>query len=195
MNIGRKKILALVLCLAITVSAVYASSQIFWSKTLTHTITIHGITADLLNATFEGYDQKQVALDLSSDNTVALTIYAENFYFLWLNWTWTSPAPGLTVTMNGTYYLAYRENIYSSGTYNRFLPNATSPVLINIPTNTSYVVDKTQMMYTVLTIPPFNSGDTGTIGHCLVLTFDFQAELGTLPGSYPLNLRVDMGHT
>ena len=173
----------------ISIMAISAvSAVIYFNRTIHHGFSVTGIQADVLNPSFAGYNAKQVASDLTN-NQVALTIYAENFYDVWLNVTWSSDAVGLAVTMTGQYYEAYWYNGAGlpGGSVGEFDANGTS---FAVPMNTEYVVMKHNMMWQTLVQPPTG---TGNMGGCLVLTFSLDTEQVLVPGSYDLALTFQMG--
>ena len=136
----------------------------YWSRTIQHNITVIGIEAELLEASFNGYDQKIVATQLTND-MVAVVIYQENFNDIWLNVSWTSAAVGLDAEIIGQYYDVFWGWSTSDGNVPIFIPFAT-PFTIN---NTeSFVVDKSKMMLVELTKA---IGDNGNHGYCLVVSF------------------------
>jgi hypothetical protein len=164
---NRKKILlyAFLMCL-LTVGTVAA--QIYWSRTIVHEINVYGINAELLKPDVHGYLDKYVATSLYGGQ-VALVINAENFYDVWLNVTFSSAAAGLQVHATGQYYLC------SAWTG----PFTFDPQGSTFDVTGYHVIDKTKMMY--------------ANGGALVISFAFDTELVTLPGSYTVNLRFEMG--
>jgi len=136
---------------------------------------VTGIDAELLGPDYDSYAAKTIATSLSDDK-VALTIYAENFYEVWLDITATSAAEGLVVTATGQYYEVWWQSIIEG----QFLPVGDSFDVMGY-----HVVDKTQMMWDV--------PSTTTIGGCMVITFVFNTELVTVPGDYTVDLLFQMG--
>lgn len=164
---NRKKVLifTLVLCL-LAVGTVAA--QIYWNRTITHEINVYGIDAELLVPDVYGYLDKIVATSLTNGK-VALVIYAENFYDIWLNITFTSAAQGLNVYAVGQYYKLTQPGPFS------FDPDGPTFDIMGY-----HVIDKTRVMY-------------GNPGGALVVAFTFDTELVTVPGAYQVNLRFEMG--
>lgn len=139
-------------------------AKVFWTQTIHHNLDVIGIEADLLVPTVDGFLTKAHATDLTN-NKVGLTIYAENFYDIWLNITFTSDAEGLAVTASGQYY-------QMQGIQN--VPMGSPFDIMGY-----HVIDKTQMMY-------------ATNGW-LIVTFTFDTELVTTPGAYSADLLFQMG--
>jgi hypothetical protein len=167
-----------ILLLLIVVAAVgtVTTAQVYWSKTLNHSITVSGIDADLLvPLNYEAYKAKTTTADLVS-NKVFLTIYQENFQNLWLRISFTGPT-GLSVSVTGQYY-----EIGNFGGR----PYFTDPLraAFSIQVNTEQPVNKTAMMY---------KNPEGQIGYALLLSFAFNTEAITNPGTYNVAIKFDLG--
>lgn len=173
----RKKILAAMLVVAILAVSTFAyAATIYWSRTIQHSVTILGIEAELLKPTYDDYRLKNVATQLT-DSKVVLTIYAENFYEIWLNITWTSGAEGLAVTASGEYVDVF----WHAGDQRGHVDPIGDPFDV-----TGYhVIDKTKMMYAY--------PEGATWGHGLLVTFTFDTEQVTIPGDYTVDLLFEMG--
>jgi hypothetical protein len=155
---------------------------------MTHTIRVVGIVGELLLPSFSGYDQKLIATDLTTENTIGLAIYKENFYNIWLNISAFHDVSGLVLTVTGQYYEAWLYK-YSSGTLVEHFEAVGDSFTFNA--NQSIVVDKTKMMYETIVAPGL--GEESNHGHCLVLTINFDTELVTEPNDYPVGLLFEMG--
>jgi hypothetical protein len=96
-----KKLLAVLLLSMIALAGV-AYAIIYWTRTITHNFTIIGINADLIEPTFNGYENKVIATDLLNSQ-IGIIAYKISGGNIWLNITVTSNCPGLTVSMQGQY--------------------------------------------------------------------------------------------
>ena len=172
----RKKILAVLTILGLVLASVAVyGAQVYWSRSLTKTITVEGIDAEILKPDGVSYKDKVKATALVNDK-VFITIYAENFVALFLNVSYTTDATGLNVLCSGQYV----EIQYSAGTYN----------VVNVGSSFDsmgyHTVDKTKMWWKL--------PDVGVLGcYALQLTFTFDSELVTTPGSYDVDLLFQMG--
>lgn len=162
-----RKLVAVVLCMVLVSSVGSAFAAIYWTRTIRHGISVTGISAELLGTTRDHYVGKVPATDLIN-NQVRFTIYAENFYNIWLNITFTSDAEGLVVDATGQY------QHYDSSSW--VFSNVGSPIVLNGYT----VIDKTQVMYAT-------SGS-------LLISFSFNTEGVTLPGNYNVDLLFQAGY-
>jgi len=169
----RKKTLAAVLAIFVVVASFGAyAGKIYWERQIQHNFKVVGIDAELLQPSLDGLKNKVVATSLDGNNKVALSIYAENFYDIALNVTWTSNAEGLNVSATGQYFRWYIPQ--SSWTLE---PQGSA---FQIPLNTQYVVDKAKMMWS-------------SAGYAMILTFTFDTEGVTVPGDYTVGLLFQMG--
>ena len=172
----KKKTYALVAALIVALSLLgVVIAKIYWTRSLTRSLTVIGIEAELLQPDAISYRDKVVATELVGDK-VFLTIYAENFYNVWLNLTWTTDAEGLDVNVEGQYFRV----LLQGGNYNlEYLGDPFDCEGYN-------VVDKTQMMWN---FPDANVLDA----YGLELRFEFDTELVTTPGDYTCDLTFEMG--
>lgn len=162
---NRKKILLYGLILGALLIGTVAA-QIYWNRTIVHEINVYGIDAELLVPDVYGYLDKIVANSLT-DGKVALVIYAENFYDIWLNITFSSAAQGLNVYATGQYYKFWQPGPFS------FDPDGPTFDIMGY-----HIIDKTKVMY-----------GTGA----LVVAFTFDTEFVTVPGTYQVHLSFQMG--
>ena len=177
----KKKALILLLVLVLAVTGVYGSLTVYWSRTIQgQTFRVLGISAELLNPDAISYRDKIVATSLT-DNQVALTIYEENFYNLWLVLNYSTNAEGLNVSVSGQYCVYYLSTIGSTPT----ISNVGSAFPMIFDNNT---IDKTKMMY----YAPTKNDDPKT-GGLLMLTFTVDTEFVTLPGDYNITYGFSMG--
>lgn len=188
-----KKMAITVLIASIIMTTTVMATYVYWTKTLEHNIVIKGIDAGLLEPSYLGMKNKIDAVDLTVENQVALTIYAENFYEIYLNVTVTSDCEGLIVTVNGQYYEAWAEEVNDVYSLPNFEPAGDS---FNIPLNTIYEVNKSKMVW--LELPAIDEdgvckGPTTDKSGCLVLTFNFDSELITTPCNCTTHLIFEMG--
>ena len=172
----KKKTLALVAALIMALSCLtVVIAKIYWTRTLTHDFTVIGIEAELLKPTGNDYLNKVVATALVDYKTFVV-IYAENFYNVWLNCTWTSDAVGLDVNVEGQYVSIE----YSGGVYN------VNPVGSPFDCEGYVEVDKTKMMW--------KAPGVGILGcGALQLTFDFDTEGVLTPSDYSCSMLFEMG--
>jgi len=172
----KKKTLALVAALIMALSCLtVVVAKIYWTRTLTHDFTVIGIEAELLKPTGNDYLNKVVATALVDYKTFVV-IFAENFYNIWLNCTWTSDAVGLDVNVEGQYVsIEYGAGVYQVKT-------------VGAPFDCEgyHEVDKTKMLWKM--------PDVGVLGcGALQLTFDFDTEGVTTPGDYSCDMKFEMG--
>jgi len=178
-----KKLLVVGLTSVLLASCIAAYAAIYFTRTITHNFRVVGIAGELLVPSFAGYIGKTVASDLTNEK-VALVIYAENFYNVWLNITMYHDVPNLVLTVSGQYYdLWYSAGVYPDPPIGHYEPSGSAFSFVNA---TSQTVDKTKMMWTPIT-------GLGIHAYCLVLTFVFDCELGVYPGDYSSTLRFEMG--
>mgnify|MGYP001485340122 CR=1 FL=1 len=172
----RKKTLALVAALIVALSLLtVVVAKIYWTRTLTHEFTVIGIEGELLRPTGPDYANKVVATSLVN-NKVFVTIYAENFYNIWLNCSWSSDAVGLDVNVEGQYV----EILYVSGEFT--VANVGSP----FDAEGYHTVDKTKMMW--------KAPGVGVLGcGALQLTYEFDTEGVLTPGDYSVEMLFEMG--
>jgi len=150
---------------------------IYWQRSIQYHFTVVGIDAELLQLGWVAYTSKTVATSLDVDNRVSLTIYAENFYNVWLNLTWSSAAEDLVVDATGQYYLVYEDG---GGLWHYEAQGDSFSIM-------GYnVVDKTRMMWSPST-------KTKPAGGLLMITFGFDTELVTIAGEYTVELLFQMG--
>lgn len=192
MEKNRKGHLLIAAALISIVAISGVSAVIYFNRTLHHGFSVIGITADILNPGFDGYDLKQVAGDLTN-NQVSLTIYSENFYNIWLNLTYTTNATGLRLNVTAQYYQVYWHTTNVNLGWTKMFVPLESPFEITL--GTPYTVNKTLMMYSPLVKPnlsPGNGGDSNT-GYCMVLSFVYDTEFITVPGNYDSALLFELG--
>ena len=176
----RKKILLLALVVAASLLTVVAA-QIYWERTINYNFEVIGVEAVLVPKTYDGYRLKTVATALDSNRQIILTVISENFEDLWLNITQTCNCTGLVVTAQGQYV-----DVYWTG------PSTGTIALVGSPFDVFgyHVVDKTKMMWK-------NPGNTVVVpqphGYGLLISFNFDTELVTLPGNYQSSLKFQMG--
>jgi hypothetical protein len=169
----RKKTLAAVLTIIVALASFAAyGAHVYWQRQIQHSFKVVGIDAELLIPSLDGLKNKVVATSLDGNNKVALSIYAENFYDIALNVTWTSNAEGLNVSATGQYFRWY-------------IPQSTWTLepqgsAFQIPLNTQYVVDKAKMMWSAT-------------GYAMIITFNFNTEGVLTPGDYTVDLAFQMG--
>lgn len=183
-----QKALIFVLALIFAVSGI-AAAQIYWTRNIQHGFTVIGIDAELLEPSFDGYDQQIITTQLTNDE-VMVVIIAENFHVVWLDVSWTSLAEGLTAEISGQYYDVYWHcigMIEGTHTYEKHF----DPIGESFQINEKTTVDKTQMMWTQIDYP---SGDADSNhGYCLVVSFAWDTELVTIPGDYTIDILFQMG--
>lgn len=175
-RIFHRKLVILALVILALGSISYAVARIYWSRTITYSFSVYGIDAELLVPTGDGYHNKAIATALDANNRISLTIIAENFYNIWLNITWTSNSQGLAVAATGQYWTYYYSHLAANPEYN---PTGSPFDVLGY-----HVIDKTQMMY---------HGGFDVNGGLLMITFSFDTELVTIPGSYQAHLLFEMG--
>jgi len=183
MKIG-KKLLVFIVALMLAVASAYAATTVYWTRTLPgQSFTVHGISAELFVPTAQAYHDKTVATGLTNEQ-VALSIYAENFYVLWLNMSYTTDCPsGLIVTVTGQYYAYYLSQSGSVPTISSV--GSAFPMVFSNQT-----IDKTKLMY----YAPTQNNDP-KVGGLLMLTFAIDTEGVMLPGNYAVSYTFEMGHT
>jgi hypothetical protein len=178
-----KKLLVIGLTSLLLASCITAYAFVYFSRTITHNFRVVGIAGELLVPSLDGYVNKNIATDLTNEK-VAVVIYAENFFFIWMNVTTYHDVQNLVLTVSGQYYdIWYSEGVYPNPPIQHFEPLGESFSFVN---GTSQTVDKTKMMWTPIT-------GLNIHAYCLVLTFVFDCELGVYPGDYSANLLVQMG--
>lgn len=168
----QKKPIVILMILLLLDSVGYAVAVTYWQRQITYNFSVVGINAEILNTGPDNYGGKAVASQLSASNQIQLVIYQENFHSIWLNLTWTSNALGFQVSATGQ-YLSWYHNPY---TWWESTPNGDVPDLMGY-----HVIDKTKMIW----------GDPS--GGALLITFSFNSELVTTPGSYAVILLFQMG--
>jgi len=192
LNTRLKKLCVFIVALLVAVAGVSAGAYIYWSRTIQYNFKVIGISADLLVPTFDGYDQKLEASNLT-DGKVALVILTENFHNIWLNVSYTSNATGLNITITHQYYKVYwlPSGSVGIGWYKRFEP--LNNTVYNDTPNQPFIVDKTKMTYVPLQKGYPDDPAPKNYGYCLIVTFTFDTEYITTPGNYGANLKFDMG--
>lgn len=170
----KKKNLALVLLLAICLVTVPVLAKVFWTRTVTKTLTIVGINAELLEPSVDGHTNKWVATELTPEDKIAITIYEENYYEIWLNLSWQTDLQDLIVSASGQYY-----HCFVFGGYGNYDPVGSA---FNIPMDTQYTVDKLNMMY-----------GTSEDGYMLEITFAWDTEACFELGDFDVALNFAMG--
>lgn len=193
MNIRKPKLsrgsLFGIIAVVLSITAlVFASSYVYWSRTIQYSFKVVGLNAELLIPDYADYAAQNQASNLTSSNQVALTILKENFYSIWLNITAIANTSGVVVSCTGQYYYA-QVNYGVSGEYT-FVPYNSTIFTVNM--NTTQTIDKVHMMYNTPSLPT-GGATVGTPGYCLVLTFSFNTELVTTPGNYGVALTFQMG--
>jgi len=191
MNVN-KKIASVALASLLLASCIAAYAIVYFQRTITHNFSVIGIQGELLVPTFGGYIGKVIASGLT-DGKVALVIYKENFYNVWLNVSTYSDAVGLNLTIQGQYWKAYwvgGSNPMTDPAQPYFEPVGSSFSFVN---GTSQVVDKTKMMWKLPVPNTSGSSLPSAPEYCLVLTFNFDTELVLEPGNYTSSLKFQMG--
>jgi hypothetical protein len=191
MNVN-KKIASVALVSVLLASALTVYAIIYFSRTLSHNFSVIGIQGELLVPTFGGYIGKVIASGLT-DGKVALVIYKENFYNIWLNVSTYSDAVGLNLTISGQTWKAYYiggSNPMTDPAQPYFEPVGSSFSFVN---GTSQVVDKARMMWKYPQTDTSGSSKPGPPEYCLVLTFNFDTELVLVPGNYSSQMKFQMG--
>jgi len=191
MNVN-KKIASIALVSLLLASCIAAYAIVYFQRTITHNFSVIGIQGELLVPTFGGYIGKVIASGLT-DGKVALVIYKENFYNIWLNVSTYSDAVGLNLTIQGQYWKAYwvgGSNPMTDPAQPYFEPVGSSFSFVN---GTSQVVDKTKMMWKYPQTDTSGASKPGPPEYCLVLSFNFDTELVLVPGNYSASMKFQMG--
>jgi len=165
----RRKLLLVLLALSTLAGVVVA--KIYWSRQATYSFSVIGIEAGLLQPDIAGYRSQIEVITLSANKKIGISIFRENFYSLWLNITWSSNAVGLGVAATGTYYY-----FVDPGTGWTMSPSGDLANALGYN-----VVDKTKMLW------------GASYGYMLVITFAFDTEAVTSPGTYTVNLLFQLG--
>jgi len=190
MNIN-KKMASIALVSLLLASCIAAYAVIYFTRTITHSFSVVGITGELLVPSFIGYTQKVIASGLTNGQ-VALVIYYENFYNIWLNVSTHTDAVGLNLTISGQYWQAYwvGSDLPMDPAQGYFEPVGSSFSFVN---GTSQVIDKTMMMWRYPQKVTSQMSKPGPPEYCLVLTFNFDTELVLEPGDYSSQMLFQMG--
>lgn len=175
-----KKLLVFIVALFFAVGLIGA--EIYWTRNIQHNINIIGIAAELIEPTFEGYDQKLVTTQLH-DGKIAVVIIAEDFYDIYLNVSWTCDAEGIAIDVRGQYYELYWFWNNAQGKHIPMFSPLDTPFIIN--NAEAWVVDKSKMMLVDITKP---SAADSNHGYCLVVSLVWDAHLVTLPGNYTIDI-------
>jgi hypothetical protein len=178
-----KKALVFAIALFFALAGVYAYTQIYWSRSVTMTFDVKGISAELLQCGYENYRNKVVATSLDANGQAVISIYGEQFYSLWLNTTFTSNATGLQMTMTGQ-YVAYQWVLDGSW------QGKVTPIGDPFDISGYHEIDKTLMMWKD---PGHEPG--GPIGYGLLVTITPIFEYVTISGHYEATVTFAMGFT
>jgi len=180
----RGQILAVLAILALAVTLVSASTVIFWSHTTTKDLTVLGISSVFTPYTYDGYRLKTDLTVLPTSNQGILSVLAENFYGLWTNLTFAGPV-GLIVTCTGQYV-----DIYWTG------PSTGTIQLVGTAFEMMgyHEFNETEKAKLKWTDPGTTVKSPQPHGYGILLTYSFDTE-DVLPGTYTINLKIDMGHT
>ena len=180
----RGQILAVLAILALAVTLVSGASVIYWTHSATKDITVLGISSVFTPYTYDGYRLKTDLTVLPTSNQGILSVLAENFYGLWTNLTFAGPV-GLIVTCTGQYV-----DVYWTGPSTGTIQLAGTAFEM-----TGYhEFNETEKAKLKWTDPGTSVKSPLPHGYGILLTYSFDTE-SVSPGTYTVNLKIDMGHT
>jgi len=178
---SKGQILAILAILALVISLAGASTVIYWSHTVSKQITIIGIDALVCANNYDAYRLKTPLTVLGDDNQIVLAIISENYYTIWLNITY-SGCPGLVMSATAQFVTVQ----WVGPTTGSITPYGSS---FNTMGYTTYdAATKPNLMWA----DP-GTGVGGSIGHGMLITFGFNIEGCLTPGTYTVNVLLQMG--